>query len=163
MELPNNRLIKACIMHDKEMIVETLEQGADPNRAYSYGGTPLYWTAIHCDTTIAKILLSKGADPLIGDINDGSAPLLRASYHGSINMVILLLKAGADINQADKYGNTPLNEAIKKNHKKIIKLLNNVPVVLSLRLLCLNIINIKQVPIPDYFPEWLLDYDNYEL
>jgi hypothetical protein len=41
----------------------------------------------------------------------------------------------------------------------IVKLLDNKPAILNLRLLCLNFIYSNRVPIPKFFPELLLDYN----
>jgi ankyrin repeat protein len=79
-----------------------------------------------------KILLELGADPSgLGYENypsciyahEFSSPLYQASYGGHINIVRMLLDAGADPNLLQGEGVTPLVEAVRKQNIEIIKLL----------------------------------------
>jgi len=54
------------------------------------------------------------------DDNDNT-PLLLAAYKGNREIVDLLIKAGAKIDEQDKYGNTVLVEATKKGHAEIVR------------------------------------------
>jgi len=49
--------------------------------------------------------------------------LYEAADNGNKDVVELLLKAGAVVNQADKYGCTPLHKVVFKVHKDIVELL----------------------------------------
>ena len=52
-----------------------------------------------------------------------ATPLKIASCHGNKNVVHLLVKAGADVNRADKRGHTPLQTATSFGHNDIAEML----------------------------------------
>jgi ankyrin repeat protein len=139
-----------------------LKAGADTKRANIYGETSLHRAVAKNHTHVAKLLLKAEAKPNKANVQMAT-PLRWAAGLGYMELTELLLKAGADPNQANRNGYTPIYWAVRNGHTKIVELLNNKPAVLSLRLLCLNYININQVPAPNPFPELLLNYDNYEL
>mgnify|MGYP001395700237 FL=1 len=58
----------------------------------------------------------------VGDY-DGRTPLHLAAAEGQAEMTAHLLRRGADITQLDRWGNTPLREAIRHRHDSIIELL----------------------------------------
>ena len=55
----------------------------------------------------------------------GDTALILASYYGNIEIVKLLIKAGANKDITDRWGFTAIDYAIDKNYKQIIKLLKN--------------------------------------
>ena len=55
--------------------------------------------------------------------NYGRTALMIVSYWGNEDIVKLLLKAGANVNLQDIYGETPLCKASEKGHIPIVKLL----------------------------------------
>ena len=112
-----------------EGAILALNAGADPNLDHS-GDTPLHIIAQFADIehavhhaylcSIAKILIEKKANVnAVQQIYLGrSTPLtLAAYYEGSVEMIQLLLDAGADINAKDSWGATALCEAVKKASK----------------------------------------------
>lgn len=72
-------------------------------------------------TSVVEFVLEKGADPNAKD-SDGVTPLIRAAIEGHGEMVLLLLKRGADI-EAPFKGNTALIEATLQNNYDIVYLL----------------------------------------
>lgn len=113
------------------------------NKLDTEGNSPLYYAVANDNYKMAKYLLNQGAEPNI----DGSdfpkkTPLILAVNNQSVKLVSLLLYCKADINKADRDGNTPLHHAIKTaikynnsmidcilkmllNHEKIEKNLSN--------------------------------------
>jgi len=69
----------------------------------------------------AKFYLHVGADPNSGD--GGFFPLMIAARKGYEEMAITLLKAGADINLADPWGNTAEIWSVHFGHTKLSKIL----------------------------------------
>ena len=75
---------------------------------------------------MSSCLLAAKADVNTARKTDGVTPLLIASLQGYAEVVKLLLKAGADVNILGNLNGidcTPLSEAKKKSHTRIIKLL----------------------------------------
>lgn len=74
----------------------------------------------HYDIKYAEILLQNGAnanDVETGDRKDGNStretPLIAASKTGKLDLVILLLKNGADLNYQNEYNQSALSECVK--------------------------------------------------
>ena len=67
-------------------------------------------STIHNYAALVRLLLADGLSPNTVDI--GQSVLRIAACHGSIDVVRLLLEAGADANSLDDFGNTPLQAAV---------------------------------------------------
>ncbi len=115
-----------------------LDKGADANGKDQTGFTPLMNAAAGGDVPSVKLLLSKGADPNAisakeafgtvknGPINLGSySALSLASVYGPVEIVDLLLKAGAKVDSRDVRGMTPLHFAVttEAQNPEIVRLL----------------------------------------
>ena len=71
-----------------------------------------------------NLLLQAGATvDAVG--NNGWTALHLAAYHGYIQVVEALLNAGADKAVKDKNGRTALDDAQRKNHPAVVKLLRD--------------------------------------
>lgn len=62
-----------------------------------------------------------------------ATPLLIAAQSGKIEILKLLLKAGADFNMKDAYGDTPIHLAISEGHVEIVKLLIDAGIDINLK------------------------------
>ncbi|XP_063924815.1 uncharacterized protein LOC135138746 [Zophobas morio] len=87
----------------------------------------LFFVALHGYAEAFKILFSSSSISN-NEVNfsvefDGSTPLIIASREGHETVVECLVKCGAEINRADKYGWTPLYEASSQGHEKIVECL----------------------------------------
>ncbi|KAL3913876.1 MAG: hypothetical protein SGPRY_007824, partial [Prymnesium sp.] len=77
-----------------------------------YGSTPLGWAAFTGDAALATLLLERSADPNI-PAKKGSYPLHMACWNGDhVEVVELLLRAGAKTEVHNRNGQTPLEQAI---------------------------------------------------
>lgn len=101
--------------------VETLlEHGANANSRDLEGRVPL-WEAIHGrNDGIAQVLWDKGARLSNGD--EGRF-LCMAAQRSDIQLLLALLKYGADINAPNKYGVTALHAAISENRLEVVNFL----------------------------------------
>ena len=103
----------------EEILDILLKNGFDPNEPDNDKNTPIN-LAVCCNVhipTIAFSLLNKGANPnLLNNKNQNS--LFFVIEHTYLNRFNLLLKKGADINQQDIDGNTPLHHYILKSPEK---------------------------------------------
>ena len=73
------------------------------------------------DIGVVKALLAAGFNP--NTKHDGVPALVMASQYSNLEIVKVLIKAGADVNLADEYGETPLIKAAREGHPDIIKIL----------------------------------------
>lgn len=74
------------------------------------------------DTEALEALKEMGSDLRLGDF-DGRTPLHVAACEGHLRLVQYLLNQGASVHAKDRYGDTPLCNAVRFRHKEIVKLL----------------------------------------
>lgn len=74
---------------------------------------------------VAKIrsLIDNGYSPNQTDENGGTTGLHVAASTGNLQIIAILYKAGADINQRDNVGSTALENAAERDHLEALKLL----------------------------------------
>ncbi|MCK5014009.1 MAG: ankyrin repeat domain-containing protein [Candidatus Omnitrophica bacterium] len=105
----------------KEVIKLLISKGADVNAKTNKGWTPLHVAASGGYRDIAQLLIANGAR--INAMNRvGSTPLHDAARNGRTDMAEFLITQGADLNAKDDFG-TPLDWALKYNHKEVADLL----------------------------------------
>lgn len=116
-------------LKDKE-IIALINAGADPNvkGVFSHGrGKTALLISITQDnidnSPIIPFLLAHNADPNINDL-DKQSPLQHAIAAGNKNGTAKYLIAhGANIHNVDKYGQTPLHDAVNFNRFELAKIL----------------------------------------
>ena len=75
----------------------------------------LWNSPIFNHTALVRLLLADGVSPRTTLPEQGELSVLHmAAQYGSIDVLCLLLKAGADASSSDDYGNTPLTNAVCK-------------------------------------------------
>lgn len=110
-----------------EILLMTLNHGADLDSVNRYGGTALIPAAHHGHIETVRQLLKTEID--IDHINNVDwTALLEAIILGDggdtyIEIVRLLVDAGADVNIADGNGTLPLNHAIDAGYSSIVEIL----------------------------------------
>lgn len=105
----------------QKLISFLLENGVDPN-ACKNGHSPLY-VAAATTCEILDLLIAKGGNIHYTTCHSGSSLLHHASKTGKYEIVENLIKLGANVNQQQKNGATPLLMATQKGHPKIVELL----------------------------------------
>ena len=104
-----NSMAEAIRKEDSAALELFLRAGIEPD-AVSAGYSMLEHASKN--PTLVAILLAAGADP---NTSGGvSTPLIEAVSHGTTAVATILLKAGADIDQADATGRTPLMAAAEQ-------------------------------------------------
>lgn len=112
--------------HEQEGIVKMLiDAKADLNLQDNKGNFALINT-VGYQSKICRLLLAAGANPNLKN-NDGETALMKASFHGQLEIVKMLIYAGAKINQCSKDGSNELmwNVCVKGNAEIFQLLLDN--------------------------------------
>jgi ankyrin repeat protein len=111
-------LIDAVYAHRSDLARILIESGADVNAKSRYGETALLWAAYQGDAAVVELLLSKKARllPAAGKF-DRRNPLHMACEEQHIEVVRLLMAAGADVNAVASTGETPLICAAMARHR----------------------------------------------
>jgi hypothetical protein len=106
----------------------TLKMFLDPtqkvNNVDEKGESALHVAARHGRRSIAKLLISKGADLSLKD-KRGITPLHAAAAFGHSELVLILLENGADINATDEEGCSPSHHAAFYDRIEILLILIN--------------------------------------
>jgi uncharacterized protein len=101
-----------------------LELGADVNGPPGAQGSTVHYALLSGYELIVKFLLNTGVD--VVDSIPGQSTLCKALRFGMKDLLPVLLKKGADINEADSRGTTALGIAFERDdHETVDFLLNN--------------------------------------
>ena len=107
-------------------IKRLVESGVDLNVRDAYNSTALLYACHHVQVfksremaDIVRMLLDRGADPLVRD-SFGRTPLGELAYYGYTELVKRLLDMGADLNDQDDQGLTALMQASRGQNTEII-------------------------------------------
>ena len=97
-----------------------LDRGAEINaRARNkFKNTPLQVALLDGQLATARLLLERGADPLVRQAG-GFTPLQEAALLGRRDLVDLFLGAGAEINSRTDDGRTAVTEALRGKHPEL--------------------------------------------
>ncbi|XP_077535257.1 uncharacterized protein LOC144147085 isoform X3 [Haemaphysalis longicornis] len=85
------------------------------------GDTALHLAALRGHYDVAKVLLSQECCEVDITNKHGETPLVAAASNGHWRMVELLFLAGADINSADRHGNTALHMSLRTMEKQMVE------------------------------------------
>lgn len=106
----DNPIFEAFRKGTKEDILKAIESTDNVDIFDVTGRTPLMYSAFRDDTSIAEVILNKGADINFKD-RWGHTALMYAAKYGNANMVNYFLSKGADINVVGTDGETPVSAA----------------------------------------------------
>lgn len=107
---------------DFDIIKLLIEQGADPNSADKNGETPLFYAIRNCcGLEIIEYLASKGAK--LDVVNTNGLNLLNMITRDNVEIAKFLVENGADVNNKDNIGTTPLMSAAQNDLTNIVKYL----------------------------------------
>ncbi len=108
MALSQNYFLYAVEENNLTTVLSYIEMGVDVNYRDEVDRTPLYVAVLAKHSRMVRILLENGANPN-EKYQDKEYTLLHfaATFH-LVEIGQLLIKAGADVNIRDAYGNNPL-------------------------------------------------------
>ena len=105
-----NEAVRGCTRHDNTEVVRALlDAGADPRQHGDDNYTPLHRANL-CPPAVTRLLLEHGADVNASSINGWTA-IMGAAFDGNIEIVRMLIAAGANVNARDDAGKTVLQYA----------------------------------------------------
>ena len=119
-------IVDAATIGDEMRLREMLDDDPTLANVYSPDGWPPLHLAAHFNhVTAARWLLDAGADAHARSRNDLANQPLHAAAAGqaSVEMLTLLLDAGAEVNAREHGGFTPLHQCAENGHLAAIKLL----------------------------------------
>ncbi len=116
------RLIEAVRRQDKALVQQLINNGIDVDTVIPQRSATALISAVKTkNIEIAGILLANRASVNLAN-SDGETPLLFAIYQGDEQMIKILLKAGANPNQARKrFKIAPLHVAAARGEAMIIR------------------------------------------
>ncbi|TXG39332.1 ankyrin repeat domain-containing protein [Seonamhaeicola maritimus] len=116
--------IMLAAYHGKENVVAfLLDKDVAINECSDYG-TPLMAAVVKGHFNIAQLLLEKKANPNISDIK-GTTALHYATMFQNLEIIKLLVTAGADVNLKNNVGKTPMDFGLASNNNDLINILKN--------------------------------------
>jgi ankyrin repeat protein/beta-lactamase regulating signal transducer with metallopeptidase domain len=116
---------EAAAEGDLEQVKRLIAEGVDINSRGEREFTPLHIAAKGGQSKIARFLIAHGADIMARDVSDYT-PLHVTGWGkgpGIVAVAEMLIDKGADVNEKDRWGGTPLMEAAENNHVTLAKLL----------------------------------------
>lgn len=114
-------LTTAAICHRSLVLLE--RKNASDYEIESFSS--LFKTVLLNRTFKAKFLLACGANPNTSreGVNEGDTPLHLTARVGNVDLMICLIKAGANLNVQNANSRTPLHEAISKRQIECVRIL----------------------------------------
>jgi ankyrin repeat protein len=114
-------LHSAAYYENFKVVRKLIEYDADIDAGDNTGWTPLSWASrghFFKDGSVHRLLLERGADVNSRADDDGCTPLHRASQHGALEIVRLLLEHGADAEAVNRDGKTALQVVGTLSHRR---------------------------------------------
>mmetsp|Transcript_33420 Transcript_33420/g.45741 ORF Transcript_33420/g.45741 Transcript_33420/m.45741 type:complete len:132 (+) Transcript_33420:83-478(+) len=108
----------ACERGDLEQVQTDLKNGRDIEERTEANETAIHYATAFRQWKVLEYLLEQGANPS-PQSKYLRTPLHYAAKRGSMEGVKLLLQYNADSTLVDEQGNTPADDALKKNHQEI--------------------------------------------
>ena len=115
-------LCQAIADNDVALVHALLQHGADPSKCHhcDCSSTPIQHAAENGLSTLAKVIVSAGADIEARTGEHGNTPLLSAIMSEHRETAVALLELGANPNARDKSGASALEMAVRCNDVRLV-------------------------------------------
>ena len=114
---------EAARLGDGQRVAACLAAGIAVNQRDATGATALHWAALGGHDHIVKQLIDAGADVNAAESASGMSALHGAARWNRLTTAGLLLANGAAVDARDRFGRTPLFDAMVKGRLEMIDLL----------------------------------------
>ncbi|KAL7928822.1 hypothetical protein V8C35DRAFT_317137 [Trichoderma chlorosporum] len=111
---------------DVRLIKQLIHKGTNPDLETALGETPLWMAAMLGYDAVVKVLVRRKDVDVNSISKSGISPLFIASSRGHLEIVGILLKAGADPHLVDENGDTALMVARRNRHERVVEILEQV-------------------------------------
>ncbi|KAK1721216.1 ankyrin repeat-containing domain protein, partial [Colletotrichum acutatum] len=102
-------IVEMLLRHDAHIDAQTRK-----------GQTPLYLSILQGHSSVAELLVKKGASLQIINTNKRWTALHLAAWTGSLVILEMLIENGADVDAQDRQGYTALHVALQEGHGGIV-------------------------------------------
>lgn len=116
-------LIYAAMQGYSRLVEMLLESGADTSSVNETGFDALHASSMHGDPVTALALVEGGADLETVDSSVGATSLHMAAQAGNHQVVEVLVRAGAKVDQRTTDGETPLYLAATRDKSRVVSVL----------------------------------------
>lgn len=127
-EMGQNLLHESIAFNNEEAALELINRGIKLDVQDKNGQTPLHFAADYEKIEICRAILKKDAEVNIKD-KFGNNALWKAVFNGQrtkyYDIVNLLLEYGADANNVNNAGRTPIDFAKQVGYKDLVAILEN--------------------------------------
>ncbi|MDR1901501.1 MAG: ankyrin repeat domain-containing protein [Treponema sp.] len=114
-DVGHTALIFAAWSGNNALVQMLLSKGDNVNKSSNLNMTPLYFAAAEGHASTVKLLLDSGARVKVEHKLSGETALLAGIRSGNLDTVKYLIQVGADVNDPDARGTTPLMAAAQTN------------------------------------------------
>ncbi|ELT99128.1 hypothetical protein CAPTEDRAFT_66131, partial [Capitella teleta] len=111
----------AAIAGDEDIVNLLMSKGAKIDSKDLKGATPLHKASEYNCTDVARVLLRQISIPLEARDQDNYTPLLTAISYGSLAIVRMLIKEGAEIDVIDDEDKTAVYLAVEFDQNEVLK------------------------------------------
>ena len=120
-QISAEKFVRAARIGDTAQVVLFLQEGIDVNASNKDERTALHEAAGYCHTDTVRTLITWKAN--VNKVVKDQSPLTGAAINGCVEVALLLLDAGADVNVTANGGMQPLIWAVKTGRTSTVKLL----------------------------------------
>lgn len=119
-------LMYAAFNGHSAIVLDLIGHGAIVDRRDLLGRTALFFASTGPFPETVSILVDKGAAVNVVDSNEHFSPLMHAAAEGNLDVVKILIKAGADTSLKDVDGDDALSFASQGGHSEVVDYLSSL-------------------------------------